>query len=281
MKVTKYAYHKISNPDRPGFDPDDYSRFKYGDNRTARTFGRQLARGFVENHLERNYNGNQLVVLSSPYSFLPTATFAMKDHFVVYLNRWLMRRGFPVLQESKIHRTVTYKEDYGELDAAQRMALIGNDSFHADVAFLTGKTLVFLDDIRITGSHERVILRMAKEYGLSNDAYLLYYAELTNEDIHPRYENHLNYHCVGSIFDLQDIIDADDFRINTRVTKYLLNAGPSDFSEFIARQSVAFVHLLYDAAIGNAYHDIEAYAKNFAQLDNLLTHQIKIQTHGN
>jgi hypothetical protein len=64
-------------------------------------------------------------------------------------------------------RTITYKEDYGELDAEQRLLkLIGNDSFHIDKMFLKGKTLVFLDDIRITGGHERMIMKMIDEYEL-------------------------------------------------------------------------------------------------------------------
>ncbi len=263
MHIKKYALHEISQPDRLDFNPDDYSRFKYGDDAVSRVFGSQLAAGFIEKHLLDEYDGQQIVVLSSPYSFIPTATFAMKNHFVAVLNRWLAEQEYPVVQEAKIHRTITYKEDYGELDAEQRMQLIGNDSFELDAAFLSGKTLVFLDDIRITGSHERMILKTAKAYNLTNDAYLLYYAELVNKDIHPRFENYLNYHCVHSIFDLHDIVNSPDFKINTRIVKYLLNCETEDFKKFTARQSEAFLNLLYDRAIGNGYHTIEAYTENF------------------
>ncbi len=99
----------------------------------------------------------------------------MKNHFVFRLNRWLADNELPVVQETKVHRTITYKEDYGELSAEERIRLIGNDSFHIDASFLRGKTLLFLDDIKITGSHERMILKMAKEHGLANPIYMLYF----------------------------------------------------------------------------------------------------------
>ena len=39
-------------------------------------------------------------------------------------------------------------------------------------------SLIFLDDIKITGSHEKLINKMISEYALPNDTYFLYYAVL-------------------------------------------------------------------------------------------------------
>ena len=193
---TSYSLHPIDNDRDFGFDPDEYSRFKFGDGVVSEKFGSALADGFIKNQLEGNFLGARIVVVSSPYSFIPTATYAMKTWFVYRLNRWLAQHHYPVVQEAKVHRTITYKEDYGELDATQRLSLIGNDLFHIDKSFLEDKTLLFLDDIKITGSHERMILKMVNEYGLVNDLYLLYFAELVNKSIHPNIENYLNYHRV-------------------------------------------------------------------------------------
>ena len=100
-------------------------------------------------------------------------------------NKWLAENNLPVVQETKVTRSITYKEDYGALDEAQRLTLIGNDTFQIDRDFLNNKVLIFLDDIRITGSHERMITKMLKEYGLENETHLLYFAELVNKNIHP------------------------------------------------------------------------------------------------
>lgn len=257
-----YALHQVVSADEFGFDPDDYSRFKFGDDLVAKEFGEQLAEGFISSYLANHYQEAQMVVISSPYSFIPTATFAMKNYFMHQLNRWLAERGSLVVQEAKVHRTVTYKEDYGELSAADRLKLIGNDSFHIDKHFLEGKTLLFLDDIRITGSHERMILKMVEEYGLQNDFHLLYFAELVNKDIHPSVENKLNYHQVKSIFDLDDIVKSGFFSFNTRIVKYILNCDFNSFSLFIKNQTDDFINMLYNLALGNGYHTIDAYAGN-------------------
>ncbi|MCW3466321.1 phosphoribosyltransferase family protein [Chitinophaga nivalis] len=277
-----YSLHKITCAEAFGFDPNAYSRFKFGDEAVAREFGTELARGFIRQYLSRHPVSDQLVVISSPYAFIPTATFAMKNHFVFQLNRWLVEQGFPVVQETKVHRTITYKDDYGALTAAQRMQLIGGDSFHIDREFLTGKTLLFLDDIRITGSHEKMILKMVQDYGLQNDLGLLYFAELTNMDIPPDIENHLNYHQVKSIFDLDAIIKSGHFTINTRIVKYILHSDPADCIIFLQNQTNDFVHLLYNMAIGNNYHAMAFYKDNLEHIrEYLFINNHKLIHHGN
>jgi hypothetical protein len=268
-----YSLHKISNAVDFGFSADDYSRFKFGDDDIAHQFGKELANGFIKGFLEDNLINGQIVVISSPYCFIPTATFAMKNHFVTQLNRWLADHGHLVVQEAKVHRTITYKEDYGELSAEDRIKLIGNDSFHIDKDFLEGKTLFFLDDIKITGSHEKMILKMVKEYGLKNDIFMLYYAELVNHDIHPNIENHLNYHFVKSVFDLDEVIKNGNFCFNTRIVKYILNCDFNSFTFFLEGQTAEFKNNLYDLALGNSYHLIESYARNLGFLKSYIVNK--------
>jgi hypothetical protein len=277
-----FALHKIQNQDSFGFSPSDYSRFKFGDDIIAQNFGTELAINFIDKYLLSSPIFNQIVVISSPYSFIPTATFAMKDYFVFTLNRWLVENNFNVVHETKVHRTSSYKEDYGELDAEQRMKLIGNDSFHIDKYFLKGKTLLFLDDIKITGSHERMIKKMLLEYELNNDTHLLYFAELKDTNIHPSFENFLNYYDVKSIFDLHTIINSNSFRINTRIVKYLLNSEHSSFQIFIQQQTEYFISLLYNMSLGNSYHTIDQYSKNLNYIkSNYISKKSKQMQHGN
>ena len=270
-----YSLHKIQNTDNFGFSPTKYSKFKYGDDSIAKEFGNALATGFIENYLSVNPIIEQIVVISSPYAFIPTATFGMKNYFVFRLNRWLAEHNLPVVQETKVTRSITYKEDYGELDEAQRLSLIGNDTFQIDREFLKDKVLIFLDDIRITGSHERMITKMLREYNVENETHLLYFAELINRNIHPNIENFLNYYHVKSIFDLDDIIKNKGFSINTRIVKFILNSEPNSFKIFIQNHSDTFLELLYNMAIGNSYHTIEAYQENLKTINSELSLRAK------
>jgi hypothetical protein len=277
--LSTYALHQITDPENFAFSATDYSRFKFGDEAVAKVFGTELANGFIEQLLLQPVS-QQMVVISSPYSFIPTATFAMKNHFVYQLNQWLAEHHFPVVQEAKVHRTVTYKEDYGELNAEERLNLISNDSFHIDKAFLSGKVLLFLDDIKITGSHERMILKMVDAYELQNDIRMLYFAELVNKNIHPKFENYLNYYAVKSIFDLDKIINSNHFCINTRLVKYILNYPHDGFCVFMQTQTDAFITHLYNMALGNSYHLMESYRVNLNYIKHYLNTKKQLQ-HGN
>jgi len=270
MQHSIYSLHKITDSVMFDFDAAAYSRFKFGDEQQACLFGTALAEGFIREVLSKHKIDQQIVVISSPYSFIPTATFAMKNYFVFRLNRWLAEHDLAVVQETKVHRTITYKDDYGELNAEQRMKLIGNDSFHIDADFLKGKTLLFLDDIKITGSHERMIAKMIQKYGLDNDIYMLYFAELVNMDIHPNIENYLNYYEVKSIFDLDSIINSGNFCINTRIVKYILNYEHESFCIFLQNKPGKFVNELYNMALGNGYHLMDSYALNLNSIKNHL-----------
>jgi len=276
-----YSLHKINSSTSFGFDAAHYSRFKFGDGQVADNFGTALAEGFIQDVLMKQSIHQQMVVISSPYSFIPTATFAMKNYFIFRLNRWLAGHNLPVVQETKVNRTITYKEDYGELNAEQRMQLIGNDSFHIDAEFLKDKTLLFLDDIKITGSHERMIAKMIKQYHLTNDIYMLYFAELTNPDIHPNIENYLNYHEVKSIFDLDTIINSGHFCINTRVVKYILNYDHTQFCLFLQNKTKQFISQLYNMALGNSYHTMDSYSLNLNYIKHYLFTNNKVLQYGN
>lgn len=277
--IKTYAQHKIENYGLISFNPDDYSRFKFGDNDVAKAFGEELANGFIQAHLSKHPIQQQIVVVSSPYAFIPTATFCLKNHFVSTLNRWLAAHQLPVVQEAKIHREITYKEDYGELSAEDRLKLIGNDRFHIDRLFLKDKTILFLDDIKITGMHERMILRMIEDYALDNDYFMIYFAELVNKEVHPKIENFLNYHYVSSISDLDDIVASGSFVFNTRVVKYILNYDHTPCSFFLKKQSSAFINELYDLALGNSYHTIEAYQTNLNFIREHLLSNLHKQLH--
>jgi len=258
-----------------GFLPVEYSKFKFGDKDIARKYGYELARKFINSKVFLNIlqqNHREFVVMSSPYCFIPTATWSLSNYFVQFLNQHLVDIGYPVVELSKIHRTNTYKEDYGELSAEQRLALISKDGFQIDKAFLEGKFLIMMDDIKITGSHERIIERTFKENNITNDHVFLYFAELSDSAIDPKVENYLNYAFVKNLLFLDKIIKNENFLPNTRVVKYILNYKEEfGFNMFVMYRARKVLANLYHLAIGNGYHLIPDYQKNLQFIKDLLT----------
>lgn len=267
----RFSLYKINREGKFPFNPEEYSKFKFGCKSIAREYGLELAKKFAWNYiLSGKLAGKKIVVLSSPYCFIPTATFAMKNYFVQELNQWLIKSGGDVVEEVKINRTITYKEDYGELNADQRLSLIQNDGFQFDTEAIKDKVLILLDDIRITGSHEKVIERMVQSYGLENNRIYVYFAMLDNPLIDPKVENVLNYAYVKNLDDLDSIIKNDNFLLNTRVIKYILGYDHEEFKVFINHQKIVTVESIYHLAIGNSYHKIEDYSKNLEYIRDKL-----------
>lgn len=264
--ITHFSGFLIDNENEFGFSPIDYSKFKYGAINIAREFGYLLADRFIEKCFKDHYDGRQIVVLPSAYSYIPTASFFMKVFFVEKLNLFLYKNGYPIVQETKINRTVTYREDYGEMSAEDRYNLISGDSFHVDKVYIEGKQLLFLDDIKITGTHERIIIKMLNDEQIANDCYMLYFAELINSNISPKFENYLNNYFVKDLEKVDYIIKNEDFIFNTRVVKYILNANPEDFKAFINNQTPDFKRDILFQAIGNEYFKFENYLDNIDML---------------
>lgn len=246
------------------FSKTAYSKFKFGSKKEAKEMGRILAYNFIARIKETPelFRDRKIVVISSPYQFIPTATFAMKDYFIKYLNTWLAESDMDVVEETKITRTISYSEDYGALSAEDRMKLISKDKFHIDKEFVKDKICLFLDDIRITGSHEVLVKKMINEYKLQSINFFLYYAVLDNPNIDPSIENELNYAYVKSLTDLNKIIRNEWFILNTRTTKYILSQDTEEFKNFISYQSNAFIENLYCQALGNEYHKKAEYMAN-------------------
>lgn len=285
MKFQSYSLHKFSDMSDLSFNPHDYSRFKYGSKSIARAFGSRLGVQFgryLEECTERSnkslttsiqeydlvnaINSKQIVVVPSPYDFIGTATYAMKDYFISAFNEFLIKYNLPPVQETKVHRSRSYHTDYGDMNAEERKKAISADGFHIDKEFIKDKFVIFLDDIRISGGHENRMEEMVEAYGLECDYIYMYFAQMTSTETCPKLEGKLNLYAVDSLLSIDDIIKNDEFLFNTRVVKYILAAPEKEFCNFIAYQSDVFRKTLMHNLIGNRYHDLPEFKTNYQHL---------------
>ena len=269
--IEKFSAFQVSDPKNFDFPAEKYSKFKFGSSNIAREFGYTLADRFINQLFKFSYTGKPIVVLPSAYSHIPTASYFMTVHFIDKLNQFLYENGFSPVETGKISRSVTYREDYGEMTAEERYNLIKGDKFHIDETLLKNKILIFLDDIKITGTHERIIIKMLDDYDIHNHCYMLYYAELTDPAISPKIENYLNHFYVKEIFDLHSIINQDDFEFNTRIVKYILNSNHQACQRFLQSQSQSFINKLYYKALGNEYYKFSEYRVNLLAIEKLVS----------
>jgi hypothetical protein len=151
--------------------------------------------------------------------------------------------------------------------------VITSDDFSIDNAFIKGKVLFFIDDIIITGAHERRIHSLLETVGFEGWVLFLYYAEYRGEN-NPAIENELNYAFMKNLSDMDYIVKNEGVIFNTRLVKFMLNAPVDEFKQFISNQTSNFCSSLKTHIIGNEYHNIEQFKKNYEQLQ-LLTNRHK------
>jgi hypothetical protein len=149
------------------------------------------------------------------------------------------------------------------------MKLISNDSFNLKNDFEGNELLIFLDDIKITGSHEFVVKKTLKENRIKNDIFFIYHAILDNKNIDPTFENYLNYSYVKGVNEILKIYSEIDFVLNTRFTKYILQLCENDINYFLSCTKKDGLEPIILASKGNKYDKIPEYTKNLKKIIKL------------
>lgn len=268
-----YSLHKITDKNNCPFSETEYSKFKFGDNSMAAKFADELFDGFISNYGDLVLAHDEIVILPSPFHAIPTASNYLSLHFKTRMNSFLYDNNRKALSESKIYRNQTYTTDYGNLDYSERIRLIANDTYYIDRNYIGGKLCLFIDDVRITGSHEHIVKRILEQYDVRGEFIFLYYAELINKDIHPNIENYYNYFFVKDVETLSKVINDRSFVFNTRTVKYILMLDPGDFSSLTAKVPNTFFTQLFHHAVSNNYHLIEDYKVNLRFINQNLNNQ--------
>jgi hypothetical protein len=235
-----------------------YSKFKHGSKAQARLFGKKISEIC---NFEKDC---KLICYSAPYDNIPTASNAFKDFLLLFCSSQFLEKNIRVKQ-GKIHRAYSYDKDYGLMSKEQRENAISSDLFNIDTSFIGGdEFLVFIDDIKITGSHEKRIHELIKREKITNKVIFIYIAEYIGGNV--QVEHLLNSNSVNTLEDIDHLIRNEGFIFNTRVIKFILKAPAKDFISFIMSQSNSFKETLFCSALLNNYHTNDIYRVNFEAL---------------
>jgi FMN phosphatase YigB (HAD superfamily) len=270
----RYALNSINDISKVPFSPQDYSRFKFGDYLVTETFAKELFDFFKTQLLDDVLKGTQsIIIYSSPYAHIPTSSYYLTSKFYKLFANYLnsIKGSLIKVKLGKINRTQSYTEDYGAMNAMQRFNLIKNDTYSFFDEPEINSLCVFIDDISITGTHQRVIENMMKNCNYTNKSIFLYFAKLDNPQIEASFENDLNFAFVNSIEKLIEVIVSDSFKITTRTTKFILSLKDVDFNLLI--KSVLKYELIsyfYTNALLNNYETIGIYQNNLSTLHSIL-----------
>jgi hypothetical protein len=262
------AVHEFYDLETSKFSPERYSQLKFGSDSVAWAFGVELAEDTFEKYADVLL-ANRVVVIPSPYNHVENAATIMTGHFVNRLNHLLVQSNGSHVEYSVIHRKVSYINDYGFLSKEKRRGLIDNDSFYLNKDFYKDKLLIFVDDVRITGTHEDKLQQILEREGIKNRRMYLYYADYKGDN--PTVEAQINFAGVRNVQDYLELAGEPGHHVIVRPIKYLLSLKEEEFD--FAMNSLPFrkKQEIYHGALGEGYYKVPAYQINFNKLKKLAT----------
>ena len=283
MKVTpvptaEFALYSLGGPgpvtgqasSRP-FDPAAYSRYKYGSIAATDAFARALGAAFSE-CCPAVVGNSRLLLTSSPYTYVPTAATTLARRLQPRLNTARARHGLPPVPLIQVDRVSPGAGDYGTLSASdrdRRMAArtLSFRRFPADQ--LRDAHLLIVDDVRVTGAHQRSLTRASENLPLAARTFL-YLASFpipATGAFDPTEEDVLNHAAVRTLDDLARIVAAGDFAWNVRACKFVLSpAGRGGLGRFLERMPDWFVRDLDRNARQDGYAEMACYAPSHAMV---------------
>jgi hypothetical protein len=270
LAYPKYSVHKIYHENEFPFSPHEYSLFKFGKRSIAEKFARQYFE-YINELFRQDCISGEVIIFPSPYKYIPTASGIMAQEVINLLTTSESAKRDITYTKSKINRSQTYSQDYGELSLENRLKLIQNDVYIFDQTPKPDRTLLFIDDISITGAHQAVIEQVLIKSGVENRVYFSYFAELCNQKIKPQIENVLNYYEVNTSQKIINLFFEEDFALTTRYVKRVLTFNAESLDEFLSlvKKTRKYDQLekFYNASLHNDYHLHSDYAANLNTIE--------------
>lgn len=259
--------HGFSSLENIPFPPEEYSFLKFGSDRIAKKFGCELAQDVFAKHSDLLL-AERAVVIPSPYNVVPNAATVMAEHFMNHLNQLLVEANGEHLDWSIIHRKISYTSDYGFLTKEKRRGLIDNDSFYLNRGFLDGKILIFVDDVRITGTHEEKLVEILEREKVDNDVLFVYYGSYDGSQ--PNIEAQINGAGIHTMSDYLTLCEEPGHRIIVRPIKFLLSRPAKEFAEAAKSFPRHVLEKLYAGCLSEGYYRIPHYQQNFQTIARLV-----------
>lgn len=265
-----FAAHTFTVEDFEGdtmpFDPANYSYLKFGCDKTAKLFGWTLADRFFATHSDILLS-NRCVLLPSAYNYVPNAAMVMAKHLIDRLNHLVVEAGGEPVELSLIRRKLTFTIDYGFLSKEERVALLTQDQMFMNESYLRGKTLIFVDDIRITGTNELCMKTLIEANPTLADCPVvyLYFAQLLGK-IKPTVEAALNLSSINTLPDYIALSKTPGHHVIARPIKFAMSRPGPEFRSFIAMADPNKLLEIYYGCIGEGYYHADGFKENFTAL---------------
>lgn len=280
--------HIITEEGKLSFSAFKYSGFKHGNKSDCEDFSSDLSKTIIEQlhnvftEKVKRVGQCKVAVFGAPYNKVKTASSHLAARVTELLNMYYDGTTCS-FSELKIHRQHSYQQDYSAMSLEDREKSLSAETY----AFVPPVKEIeeeydyalFIDDILITGAHERRIRNLIDREQFTVPYSFCYFAYLQPGYCEPQIEDRLNNALFGPnlgqmhfhIF-IIGLINRGHFLPNTRVIKRILSLDDK-FQIIINEIDVFQLKMLKDYAEKNKYHEHHLYRMNY----ELLSHKYFIK----
>lgn len=234
----------------PGFDPQIYSRMKYGDREASQLLAGQLADTLLNSqpHLTDTKTPPEFLVT---YKAVPPACYYLSRYCLDTLNEVRNEAGLEPGRLIHVYKSKVAATNYAIATAEERQRELNSIGFSLEGRQLANTSAVVLDDIRITGAAEKKMIELIQPERPKR--LTLGYVAFFDPDqaaVSPHVENDLNASHISSAADLLPAIETDNFDLNIRTLKLILASAPPALEEFLSKCPDNLIQEMYRGSLG-------------------------------
>ena len=259
--ITGEEQGKILTENGGLFDTVTYSRFKYGDQSAAMSYGKMLAGAILEceSFQSAKSKPQDVVITASAYKSLPTAAQAVANATVDALDEV----GFAV-SCGRIHRDVLTEGDYGSMSADERAYWMSSNGLWVENSEFVARDVVVIDDVNISGAHARSVVSLFETINIRSLT-LVHVLKLSPElaERDPKIEDRMNHSLIKNLHDLELLIrDSVGYAPNARTVKFVLSQPPDAIEAFLRRLPFSVLAKIHAGVQADEYDRMRSYEKS-------------------
>lgn len=252
------------------FDPEAYSRMKYGSQLHSERYGLMLGEAIMQHAPDLIEDASPLTALMI-YKTVPSAATNITRAAMVPINEARVSLGMSTVEPVHVKMQRVLGIDYSTLSNQGRQQYITDTGYRLHPEEVQGTNTILIDDIRITGSAEilgRSLLETADPRSL-----LLGYIAVMNPaaaKVDPAIEKRINISAVESLEDMLDIAENDGMIVTLRGMKRLLEEPDEEaIRSFLHAIPRSTLFDFYSGALSSGGEYVAQYQDNFAVLQDI------------
>lgn len=252
--------------ERVGFNSQEYGLLKFGSCEIADQYAKLLYEKFLSSVDISKIS--RLVITSAPYITLPNPASLLADRIGKELLKLsFLRKDFCEVRVAHIHKDKHFKSEYAQLTFTERVSLYRDIRLYIDEK-ISGAIVLYVDDIKTTGSTENKCFDFFKEQGVAC-VYSLHLVDISQSGGAecPAIEGILNRSAIKNLDDVRMFFENGGYTVTSSMCRFVLSYPDTEaIWQFFSALPKEIVKEFYEGSLKDGYLDMTSFKEGFLKL---------------